>query len=361
MPLPWQNGCKSRPLIGDGLISESTIYAYRSSRLIATFKTTLDVPLWGRDHTRREFIMKQALTGIFPVAPTPFHADGSIDTEGMCRVLDCTIDQGVDGICILANYSEQFVLSDDERAILTRVSLEHVAGRVPVIVTISHFATDIVVKRAREAEALGASMLMMMPPYHGVGLVPSEAEIFAQFQQVSEAVNIPIMVQDAPLSGVTLALPFLVRMAREIENVAYFKIETPFAADKLACLIEAGGEHIVGPFDGEEAVTLLADLDAGCTGTMTSVLQSEQIRPIVVEYLAGNIDVALKHWQRCLPLINHENRQCGLRAAKTVMMEGGVIKSDYVRHPLKPLSPRTKARLLSLSYELDLIALKWGK
>ncbi|NIY96718.1 dihydrodipicolinate synthase family protein [Salipiger sp. HF18] len=305
--------------------------------------------------------MKTPLTGILPVAPTPFHDDGRIDPEGMCRVLDCMIDQGVDAICILANYSEQFLLSDEERAALTRVSLEHVAGRVPVIVTISAFATAIVTARAREAESLGAAMLMMMPPYHGVGLVPAEAGIFEHFQAVSDAVSIPIMVQDAPLSGVTLSVPLLARMAREIENVSYFKMETPFAADKLAALIEAGGEHIVGPFDGEEAVTLLADLDAGCTGTMTSALQPEKIRPIVTSYLAGDTDAALAQWKLCLPLINHENRQCGLRAAKVVMKEGGVIGSDHVRHPLKPMYARTRERLLLLSQELDLIALNWGK
>ena len=305
--------------------------------------------------------MKTPLTGILPVAPTPFHADGRVDEEGMRRVLDCMIDQGVDAICILANYSEQFLLSDEERALMMKVSLEHVAGRVPVIVTISHFATEVVVARAKAADAMGAAMVMMMPPYHGVGLVPAEAGIFEQFAAVSDAISIPIMVQDAPLSGVSLPVPLLVRMAKEIEQVSYFKIETPFAADKLAALIEQGGEHIVGPFDGEEAVTLLADLDAGCTGTMTSALQPELIRPMVIDYRAGRVDDALRQWNLCLPLINHENRQCGLRAAKTVMMEGGVIGSDYVRHPLKPMSDRTKARLIQLATELDVIALKWGK
>ncbi|MCB1389461.1 MAG: dihydrodipicolinate synthase family protein [Rhodobacteraceae bacterium] len=305
--------------------------------------------------------MTQPLSGILPVAPTPFHDDGSIDEAGMRRVLDCMIDQGVDAICILANYSEQFLLSDDERARLMRVSLEHVAGRVPVIVTVSHFHTGIVVGRARAAQALGAGMVMMMPPYHGVGLVPGEAGIVEHFRAVSDAIDIPIMVQDAPLSGVSLPVPLLARMAREIENVRYFKIETPFAADKLAALIAAGGEHVAGPFDGEEAVTLLADLDAGATGTMTSALQPEQIRPIVTRFRAGDEAGALNQWKRCLPLINHENRQCGLRATKTVMMAGGVIGSDHVRHPLQPMSERTKARLLQLASELDLIALRWGK
>ena len=60
--------------------------------------------------------------GVWPVAPTPFTEKGTLDLDGMKRVLDCVIDQGVDGICILANYSEQFMLSDEERKILTRLS-----------------------------------------------------------------------------------------------------------------------------------------------------------------------------------------------------------------------------------------------
>jgi 2-keto-3-deoxy-L-arabinonate dehydratase len=305
--------------------------------------------------------MKQPLAGILPVAPTPFHADGRVDEEGMRRVIDCMIDQGVDAICILANYSEQFLLSDEERALLMHVSLEHADGRVPMIVTISHFSTDLVVRRARDAEAAGASMVMMMPPYHGAGLQAEPQGIFEHFEAVSSAISIPIMVQDAPLSGVNLTVDLLARMARELENVSYFKIECPFAADKLVALIDAAGEDIDGPFDGEEAVTLLADLDAGATGTMTSAMFPDKIKPIVTEHRAGNLDSALAHWTKCLPLINHENRQCGLRAAKTVMMEGGVIGSDFVRHPLKPMSERTKSRLLQLARDLDVLALRWGK
>lgn len=305
--------------------------------------------------------MSQILTGILPIAPTPFHDDGTVDEDGMRRVLDCMIDQGVDAICILANYSEQFLLSDEERALLTRLCLEHVAGRRPVIVTISHFSTDLVVWRARQTESMGASMVMMMPPYHGSGLYPAPQGIYEHFAAVNDAISIPIMVQDAPLSGVNLSVDLLARMARELKNVSYFKLECPFAADKLAALIEAAGDYIDGPFDGEEAVTLLADLDAGATGTMTSAMFPEQIRPIVMHYRAGDHAAALAQWKKCLPLINHENRQCGLRACKTVFAAGGVIRSDCVRHPLKPLSERTKTRLLQLAGELDLIALKWGK
>ena len=61
------------------------------------------------------------------------------------------VEQGVDGMCILANYSEQFLLSDIERETLVKLCLGHVAGRVPVIVTCSDFSSVIAVKRARQA------------------------------------------------------------------------------------------------------------------------------------------------------------------------------------------------------------------
>ena len=137
--------------------------------------------------------------GIFPVAPTPFTESGELDLDGQRRVLDCMIDQGVDGICILANYSEQFLLSDDERDTLLRVCLAQVGGRVPVIVTCSHFSTRIASDRARAAAAAGAAMLMLMPPYHGAGLRADDKGIFEHFRRVADATLLPIMVQDLSL------------------------------------------------------------------------------------------------------------------------------------------------------------------
>jgi len=303
----------------------------------------------------------KAYRGIYPIAPTPFTAFGDLDLEGQRRVLDCMIDQGVDGICVLANYSEQFLLTDDERATLVDLCLSHVAGRVPVIVTCSHFSTRIAAERARAAASAGAAMLMLMPPYHGTGLRADEAGILQHFARVAETAPVPIMVQDAPLSGVNLSVPFLVRLAREIPAIRYFKIEMPGTAAKLRGLIEAGGDIIAGPFDGEESITLMADLDAGATGTMPSALAPDLIKPVLEHYRAGRRDEAASAYARILPLINYENRQCGLRATKSVMAEGGVIKSDAVRHPLEALHPATRAGLLQLAGELQPLALRWGR
>jgi len=304
---------------------------------------------------------RERYRGVFPVVPTIFDDQGCLDLDGQRRCVDFMIDAGSQGVCILANFSEQFVLSDDERELLTSEILKHVRGRVPVIVTTTHFSTKVCAERSRRAQDQGAAMVMVMPPYHGATIRVAPAGIRSFFEHLSDAVSIPIMIQDAPVSGTLLPASFLAQLAREIEHVAYFKIETPQAASKLRELIELGGDAIEGPWDGEEAITLFADLDAGCTGAMTGGGYPDLIRPIVDNYLAGNRSAAMEHYARCLPLINHENRQCGLLTAKVLMKEGGIIRSDAGRHPLPPVHPAARAGLLEIARGLDARVLSWAK
>ncbi|HEX4369444.1 MAG TPA: dihydrodipicolinate synthase family protein [Rhodopila sp.] len=304
---------------------------------------------------------QSAYRGVFPVAPTVFGDDGALDLDGQKRAVDFMIDAGSHGICILANWSEQFALTDEERELVMHAVLDHVAGRVPVIVTTTHFGSQICAERSRRAQAAGAAMVMVMPPYHGATMRASEAGIYEFFQRVSDAVSIPVMIQDAPVAGTALSVALLVRMAREIANIAYFKIEMPRAADKLRALIAEGRDAIVGPWDGEEGITLLADLDAGGTGAMPGGGYPDGIRQIVDPHLAGDRAAAVAAYDRWLPLINYENRQCGLLAAKVLMREGGVIRSEMVRHPLAPLHPATRAGLIEAARRLDPMVLRWGR
>jgi 2-keto-3-deoxy-L-arabinonate dehydratase len=304
---------------------------------------------------------KPPMRGVFPVVPTVFDERGELDLDGQRRAVDFMIEAGSEGLCILANFSEQFVLGDDERDRIIDVVLNHVAGRVPVIVTTTHFSSRICAERSQRAMEAGAAMVMIMPPYHGATIRVPEAGIFEFFQIVSDAIDIPIMIQDAPVAGTPLSAVFLARMAREIEHVSYFKIEVAQAAAKLADLIELGGSSVVGPWDGEEAITLLADLDAGATGAMTGGGYPDGIRQITDPWFAGRREEAVAAYGRWLPLINHENRQCGLAACKALMKAGGVIVSDAVRHPIPALRPAAKAGLIEIARRLDPMVLRWGK
>lgn len=299
--------------------------------------------------------------GVFPVAPTIFDDRGELDLDGQRRCIDFMIDAGSNGICILANFSEQFVLTDAEREQVMDAVLRHVGGRVPVIVTTTHFSSSICAARSRQAQEAGAAMVMIMPPYHGATFRVPEKGIFDFYRVVSDAIDIPIMLQDAPVAGTPLSVDLLARMAREIRHISYFKIEVPMAAAKLRDLIAAGGDSIEGPWDGEEAITLMADLDAGATGAMTGGGYPDGIRQIVDPFLAGQREKAAAAYARWLPLINYENRQCGLQACKILMKEGGVIRSEAVRHPLQKVHPATRAGLIDLARSLDPVVLRWGR
>ncbi|MBG6074424.1 dihydrodipicolinate synthase/N-acetylneuraminate lyase [Polaromonas sp. CG_9.11] len=138
--------------------------------------------------------------GVFPVVPTTFKDAGELDLPSQLRCIDFMVDAGFTRLCILANISAQFLLSDAEREVLTAAILKHVAGRVPVIVTTTHFGTQVCPERRRRAQDMGAAMVMVMvkPPYHGATLRASEEKIYEFYAALSDAIDIPIMIQDAP-------------------------------------------------------------------------------------------------------------------------------------------------------------------
>jgi 2-keto-3-deoxy-L-arabinonate dehydratase len=305
--------------------------------------------------------MTAPLTGVVQVVPTIFHEDETVDLDGTTRVVDYLIDGGVDGLCLLANYSEQFSLTDAERDAIARTLLERVAGRLPVIVTTSHYSARVAAARSRAAQDMGAAMVMVMPPFFGATLTATGPAVIEYFRHVTDAIDIPVMVQDAPLSPTPLPVSLLVDLVHQVPRVQYAKIEVPQAAEKLHALVSALGDRLPGPFDGEESVTLIPDLDAGATGTMPSSTVPAELGQIVRRYLAGDRGGAVSAWEELLPLIHFENRQCGLRAQKILLAEGGIVASDRTRAPFGPVSPRTRRGLIELAASRDPLIMRWAR
>jgi 2-keto-3-deoxy-L-arabinonate dehydratase len=305
--------------------------------------------------------MTAPLTGVVPVVPTIFHDDETVDLGGTARVVDYLIDAGVDGLCLLANYSEQFSLTDAERDTIARTLLEHVAGRLPVIVTTSHYSARITAIRSRAARDMGAAMVMIMPPFFGATLTVPGSGVIEYFKKVADAIDIPIMVQDAPLSSTPMPAGLLIDLIKQVPRVQYVKIEVPQAADKLHSLVSALGDGLPGPFDGEESITLIPDLDAGATGTMPSSMVPGELGRIVRRYRTGDRAGAASDWEALLPLIHFENRQCGLRAQKILLAEGGIVGSELTRAPLGPVSPRIRRGLIELASRRDPLILRWAR
>jgi 2-keto-3-deoxy-L-arabinonate dehydratase len=258
--------------------------------------------------------MNTPLTGVVPVVPTIFHDDESVDLGGTARVVDYLLDAGVDGLCLLANYSEQFSLTDAERDAIARTLLERVAGRLPVIVTTSHYSARVAAERSRAAQDVGAAMVMIMPPFFGATLTVAGPAVIEYFRQVADVIDIPVMVQDAPLSSTPLPVSLLTDLVRHVPQVQYAKIEVPQAADKLHALVSALGSRLPGPFDGEESVTLIPDLDAGATGTMPSSTVPRRARPDRPPLCRGRPGQRRRRLGR--PAASHPFRESSVRPAR---------------------------------------------
>lgn len=301
------------------------------------------------------------LRGVLPVAPTVFDDDEALDLAGQRRVADFLVDAGSAAICVLANYSEQFSLSDDERLAVLDATLDQVAGRVPVIVTTSSYSAEVARRRCLDAQRRGAAMVMMMPPFFGITMTVSPPAVLAYFQRVADGLDIDIMIQDAPMSGTPLSVELLATLAREIPQIRHVKIEVPRAAQKIRELTVAAGDALPGLYDGEEAITLIPDLDAGISSTMASGAVVDILARVVADYHAGRRDDAVTTWEAVLPLIHYENRQCGLAAAKILMAAGGIISSARCRAPFPEPSRVVRDELLTLARARDPLVLHWAR
>jgi len=304
------------------------------------------------------------LKGSFPTLMTPFAEDDEIEEESQRRLVDFLIDAGSHGIAMLANDGESYAVSDEERNRLIEIVVDQVNGRVPVVVTISHFSTKIAIERCFKAKELGADVVMSLPPFFG--LRPASLEgVYEYFSALSDTVDIPIIVQDAPgSSGVQMSAEFLAKLANSIKNIKSLKIEakkTPVKIDEVKKLLKNDKNLTI--FGGDGAITYIEELERGSDGTMAACDIPEVTANIYNLYKAGKKKEAESIFNHYLPYINFFFH-CGIRyAPKEILKIGGIIKSSRVRAPglgaEVTWDDKAKERAIYLAKKVNLLALRY--
>ena len=195
--------------------------------------------------------MSEPFRGSYTVTITPFGEDGSaIDVEAWKGFLDWQLEVGVPGIIVLGTTGEFLTVSDEERRLLVGTAVEHVARRIPVLVGAMNASTARAVRNAREAEELGADGLMILPPYY---YTPTEDEIFGYYGAICEAVSLPIMLYNNPLtSNVDMSAKLVGRLTRAFENIRYIKEASMDVGRVYDVIEETGG--LMNVFAGERIV-----------------------------------------------------------------------------------------------------------
>jgi 4-hydroxy-tetrahydrodipicolinate synthase len=297
--------------------------------------------------------MQPTLSGVIPILATPFLEDGSIDLDSQTRLADDLLAQGAHGLGVFGNAGEGYALLASEKRQLLEALVRHVDGRSPLVVGVGATGTLAAVEDCRVFEDLGASALMVLPPYY---LKPDGDGLIAFYQAISDAVKIPIMVQDAPLlSGVAMPAGLLARLARDVERVVYAKVEAPPTSPKITSTAAAAGEDLI-LFGGLNGQFMIEEIQRGARGVMPAADMTNLFVAIWDALEAGDSDMAWQVFTRALPLIRYELQPgLGVSAAKHNLVCRGVIKTATVREPTKSLDAAglgELARLRELVYRL---------
>jgi 4-hydroxy-tetrahydrodipicolinate synthase len=195
--------------------------------------------------------MTNSFRGSYTVTITPFTPDGgAIDVEAFRGFVDWQLAEGVPGLIVLGTTGEFLTLTDDERTEIVQAAVEHVNGRVPVLIGTMNAHTPRAVRYSREAEAIGADGLMILPPYY---YTPTDDEIFGYYRAICEAISLPIMLYNNPVtSNVDMSAKLVGRLTRAFENIRYIK-EASMDVARVHDVIEET-EGVMNVFAGERIV-----------------------------------------------------------------------------------------------------------
>ena len=276
--------------------------------------------------------MMSKFEGVFSVLPTPFSTDGSVDTDGLKRVIDLFLNAGVSGFTALGVTSETARLTDQERNAIVNTVLERVAGRVPVVVGTTAEGTQICIEHSRAVVSAGASAVMVSPPR--MPKLNTEA-VMRHFKALASAVDTTIVVQDyPPISGYAMEPSLLVRIVTEIPQARVIKLEDPPTPLKIARIRELPGGDSVKIFGGLGGMYLLEELMAGATGAMTGFAFPEILIQVVNHFHSGELEEAREVFYRHVPVMRFEFQEgIGMAIRKEILRRRGVLENSVVRAP----------------------------
>ena len=281
------------------------------------------------------------IRGVVPILVTPFHPDGSIDEASLISLIEFNLAAGVHGLGVALG-SEVFKFNEAERAQITRVTVEAVNGRVPVIINSGAAGTDLAVFYSRAAEAAGADALMVIPP----SFMPASAEeIFDYYRAIDAAVGIPIILQDVPQGPVPPALAL--RIADACSNVKYIKVETLPVTAKVQAMSDAVAGRLT-IFGGAGGSYFIEEMRRGADGTMPFCSQPADFVAVWDAFQRGDQQAARTRFDATIMAVNRLGNQGGdvfYHIHKQLLVRKGVIRTPLVRSPTMQVDPTTQREI----------------
>jgi 4-hydroxy-tetrahydrodipicolinate synthase len=290
------------------------------------------------------------LRGMMPILPTVVTPAGALDERSQRRLIDYCLDCGAVAIGHFGIASEFHKISEAHRRRLTEWIVDQVGGRVPVFIGVTAPGVAISVDYARQAEQLGADMLMASLPY--VNLPDSQGTVDF-YAALAESVTLPIIVQDTPQCSAILTVELIERMGRQITALRYVKAEGLGFVEKTARLLAISDRRPI-PIGGACGRHMIHLLRLGVTAFMTGTEALDLHAAVVGSFLEGDEERAASiYYERVLPYLefymDHSEE-----LLKWMLHDRGVIgHADVLAPPAAP--PMGPAERIEFEWVLDRI------
>jgi 4-hydroxy-tetrahydrodipicolinate synthase len=288
-----------------------------------------------------------AAGGVYPIAPTPFLPDGSLDLTSADRLFAAYVAMGADGITVLGMMGEAPKLEPHESVTILSRAVSAFGGR-PVIVGVSAPGFAAMRALAREAMEKGAAGVMIAPP----NTLRTDDQITTYYRQAADAIgaDVPIVLQDYPLLTSVQMTPGVIRhIVTEVPSVGMLKHEDWPGLDKITTLrgfARDGSMRPISILTANGGLFLDCEMGRGADGSNTGYAFPEMLIDVVRLSKAGERDAAQDLFDAHLPLLRYEQQMgVGLAVRKYVLMRRGLIAHDAQRKPAGALSPESRAEV----------------
>lgn len=292
--------------------------------------------------------MTKQLSGILTALTTPFDDSDKIDVPLLNKVVDRSIDAGVNALVAGGGTGEVAALSSDERLRVFDTVIERTAGRVPVVANTGALTASKAIALSRAAERSGADVIMVITPFYEA---LTFAEITRYITDVAASVEIPVMLYNNPgVTGVNLDADTLAKFGREIENIKYVK-DSSRDWEQALRLIHHHRDDI-GLIMGWDSFIFSALLE-GAVGVMAGAANvvPNEIVGVYRAITAGDIAGAHAQWQRVYPVIDAMLEMPFSQAVKAgLRLRGEPVGSP--REPFLELSPEHTSKLAAALAQL---------
>lgn len=294
--------------------------------------------------------------GIYPPTVTFFKEDGSLDSETNRKHIDFLIKSGVHGLYVLGTTGEFMHMTLKEREQHAAEVVQHVRGRVPVILGTGTPSTRETIRLSRHAQGIGADAVAIITPYFWV---LSENEVIAHLSAVANAVDIPVIVYNFPAySNYNISSETLAALVKEHGNIAGVK-DSLDSLEHLRRRVEV--VKAINPefsiFTGSDGY-LLSLLEMGGDGSVPATANFAPARHVELfeAFEQSDYEKSLSLLPRLLELLDiYRIHGSFFSVIKEAMAMAGVAPLSNARQPALPLTAESRAQLREVLARIDLL------